>query len=118
MLFSVAEVSNDTLEKLTVPELIDYYLEHHPDETFAIYPGEKVGDELCRISYLEFARATHRCARAMFPDAPAKEKEVIGVIVNADSLMWITAIAGIIRAGHTVSTSTVVKRELMSNESS
>jgi acyl-coenzyme A synthetase/AMP-(fatty) acid ligase len=103
MSYSIAQVSNTALETLTVAELIDYHLEHNPDDSFAVFPGEHAGDEPSRISFLEFGRASHRFARTIYPDAPAKEKEVVGVVVNADSLMWITALAGIMRAGFTVS---------------
>jgi acyl-coenzyme A synthetase/AMP-(fatty) acid ligase len=103
MTYSIAQISNRTLVALNLAELIDYHLEHNPYDTFTVFPGESVGDEPSRISFLEFGRASHRFARAIYPDAPVKEREVVGIVVNADSLMWITALAGIVRAGATVS---------------
>jgi ATP-dependent protease HslVU (ClpYQ) peptidase subunit len=102
MVYSIAQVPSTTLKALTVAELIDYYLEHHTGDTFTVFPGEHAGDELSHLSFLEFGRASHRFARAIYPDAPVNKKEAACVIINADSLMWITAIAGIIRAGCTV----------------
>jgi acyl-CoA synthetase (AMP-forming)/AMP-acid ligase II len=98
----IAQVSSTTLEALTVPELIDYHLEHSPDLTFTTFPGESINDEPSRISFLEFGRATQRFARAVRPDAPVKHGETVGIIANCDSLMYITAIAGLVRAGLTV----------------
>jgi acyl-CoA synthetase (AMP-forming)/AMP-acid ligase II len=107
MFTSVAHISNDKLDTLTFAEIIDYHADHNPGHPFTVFPGAAVGDDLSRISYLEFGRATQRFARAIYPDAPVKQREVVGVIVNADSLMWTTAVAGLIRAGSTVSDSYV-----------
>jgi hypothetical protein len=117
MSYTIAPVSDETLEALSVAELIDYHLERNPDQSFTVFPGEYTGEELSRISFLEFGRACHRFARAIYPNAPFKENEVVGVVVNADSLMWMTALAGIIRAGATVST-IPSKREVSSEQMS
>jgi acyl-CoA synthetase (AMP-forming)/AMP-acid ligase II len=98
----IAQVSPTTLEALTLPELIDYHLEHNPDYAFSIFPGKSINDEVSRVSYLEFGRATQRFARAMRRDAPVERSETVGIIANCDSLMYITAIAGLARAGLTV----------------
>jgi acyl-CoA synthetase (AMP-forming)/AMP-acid ligase II len=97
-----AQVSSAALETLTFPELIDYHLENNPNRTFTLFPGDSVDDEPSGISYLEFGRATQRFARAVRPDAPVKYGETVGIIANCDSLMYITAVAGLARAGLTV----------------
>jgi acyl-CoA synthetase (AMP-forming)/AMP-acid ligase II len=100
---SVAPVPQATLQELPFAELIDYYAEHNPDHSFNVFPGAADGDALSRISFLEFGRAAQRFARAIYPDAPVKKREVVGLLVNADSIMWTAALAGLIRAGVTVS---------------
>jgi acyl-CoA synthetase (AMP-forming)/AMP-acid ligase II len=97
-----AQVSSTTLETLTLPELVDYHIEHNSDHTFSVFPGESVSDERSRVSYLEFGRAAQRFARAVHSDAPVARSETVGIIVNCDSFMYITAIAGLARAGLTV----------------
>jgi acyl-CoA synthetase (AMP-forming)/AMP-acid ligase II len=101
---SVAHIPDNTLNIIPFAEIIDYHAEHHLDYPFTVFPGAAVSDDVSRVSYLDFGRATQRFARAIYPDAPVKQPEVVGVIVNADSLMWTTAVAGLIRAGSTVST--------------
>jgi acyl-coenzyme A synthetase/AMP-(fatty) acid ligase len=98
----IAQISSSILETLTLPELVDYHLEHNPDCTYAIFPGENVGDKPSRISFLEFGRAAQRFARAVCPDAPTKCGEVVGIIATCDTLMYMTAIVGLVRAGYTV----------------
>jgi acyl-CoA synthetase (AMP-forming)/AMP-acid ligase II len=100
----IAHISSHTLQNLTLPELIDYHLEHNPNLTFTVFPGESADDEPSRVSYLEFGRATQRFARAICPTAPVKSSEVVGLVANCDALMYTTAIAGFIRAGFTAST--------------
>jgi acyl-CoA synthetase (AMP-forming)/AMP-acid ligase II len=106
----VARVPLDILERSTVAELLEYYAEHHPESSFTVFPGESVDAKPSHISWLEFSRATQRLARAIYPDAPIQHREVVGLLVHSDSLMWLTAITGIIRAGATVSTSLMDER--------
>jgi hypothetical protein len=98
-----AQVSSSTLRTLAFPELVDYHLAHNPDSTYAIFPGKNVSDEPSRISLLEFGRAAQRFARAVYPGAPAKHGAVVGLIADCDTLMYMSAIVGLIRAGFTVS---------------
>jgi acyl-CoA synthetase (AMP-forming)/AMP-acid ligase II len=98
----IAQVSSATLQTLTLPELIDYHLDNNPDCTFTVFPGKSVDDGPSLISYLEFGRAVQRFARAVCPDAPVIRGEIVGIIANCDSLTYITAIAGLTRAGLTV----------------
>jgi acyl-CoA synthetase (AMP-forming)/AMP-acid ligase II len=109
----IAQVSPTALETYTLPELIDHHLKHNPRCTFAVFPGESVGDEPSRISFLEFGRAVQRFARAVSPDAPVNQSETVGIIANCDSLMYMTAIAGLARAGLTVRSSLLMSRSLL-----
>jgi hypothetical protein len=100
----IARVPLDVLENSTLAELIDYYAEHHPDSSFTVFPGESADHKPSHVSFLEFGRAAQRFAQAIYPDAPVEHREVVGLLINADSLMYLTAIAGIVRSGSTVST--------------
>jgi acyl-coenzyme A synthetase/AMP-(fatty) acid ligase len=105
-----AQVSSSTLRTLAFPELVDYHLAHNPDSTYAIFPGKNVGDEPSHISLLEFGRAAQRFARAVYPGAPVNHGAVVAFIANCDTLMYMSAIVGLIRAGFTVSSFFLVRR--------
>jgi acyl-CoA synthetase (AMP-forming)/AMP-acid ligase II len=100
---TISNVPDELLETLPLAHLIEHHAAHSPDASFTVFPGAHPGAAPDRVSFLEFARGAQRFARAIFPDAPVKDREVVGVVLTADSLAWTTAIAGIIRAGCTVS---------------
>jgi acyl-CoA synthetase (AMP-forming)/AMP-acid ligase II len=83
-----------------LPGLIDYRLRTHPDSIFVIFPS---GDELSRITFLEFGRACQRFARIVAPGAPLKSGHTVAVVLNCDTLQYLTAIGGLTYAGLTVS---------------
>jgi acyl-CoA synthetase (AMP-forming)/AMP-acid ligase II len=84
-----------------LPGLIDYRLRTHPDSTFAIFPSGD--DELGRITFLEFGRACQRFARIIAPGAPLESGHVVAVVLNCDTLQYLTAIGGLTYAGLAVS---------------
>jgi acyl-CoA synthetase (AMP-forming)/AMP-acid ligase II len=89
-------------ESFGLASLIDYHAVHNADRPFAVLAP----DELCnasQITFLEFGRACQRFACSMVPHAPVGRSEVVGLIINCDTIMYVTAIAGLIRAGLTVS---------------
>ena len=84
----------------TLPSLIDFHLEHNPDSPFVTFPSSGSDTEVSTITFLEYGRACHRFAR--LTASIAQRGEVVGLIANADTLLYITAVAGFARAGITV----------------
>jgi hypothetical protein len=98
-------ITAEVTSTLSLSELIDYHLEHNPDHVFSFFPAANPDDQPERVSFLEFGRATQRFARkvCMGGDAPVKRGEIVGIVANVDSLMYMTALGGLVRAGLTVS---------------
>jgi acyl-CoA synthetase (AMP-forming)/AMP-acid ligase II len=79
--------------------LIDYYLDHAVHRTYLIlaHPQE---DDVVKISFREYARATHRFAKWL--QGHVEPGRVVAFLPQADTLSELTAICGVIRAGNTV----------------
>jgi hypothetical protein len=56
------------------------------------------------IIYRDFALGCQRFMRAVCPQVPVTRGEVVGLLLQCDTLMYQTAICGLVRAGLTVST--------------
>ncbi|KAI0087796.1 hypothetical protein BDY19DRAFT_1010558 [Irpex rosettiformis] len=84
-----------------VPGFIDYHAEHNPDRPWAIFPSDTSPAEATSISFGEFARATHRVAYHVRPVCKGTEREVVGIIVHTDAILYMAVIAGLMRAGIT-----------------
>jgi hypothetical protein len=102
-----APISAALTTTLTLAEVIDHHAAHNAELTFAFFPAADPADEPERVTYLEYGRATQRFARAVCAggDVPVKRGEVVGILANVDSLLYMAAVGGLIRAGLTVSTS-------------
>jgi acyl-CoA synthetase (AMP-forming)/AMP-acid ligase II len=104
----IVRISASQAASLTLSELIEYHHLHNPEQTYAVFPGPTdnpdSGPE--RITFLEFARASHRFVRAVCKSLhvaiPLYSGEVVGVIANVDTVLYITAVAGLVCAGFTV----------------
>jgi acyl-CoA synthetase (AMP-forming)/AMP-acid ligase II len=99
-----APIPTEISSTLTLPELIDYHAEHNPEFPWAVFPGGASGEETEKVTYLEFARAAQRFARVVCAggDVPTKRGEVVGIVANTDSLLYVAAVGGLMRAGFTV----------------
>ncbi|TFK48709.1 putative aminoadipate reductase [Heliocybe sulcata] len=84
---------------IALAELVDLRLREHPDRTYAVFPSDAPDGEPTRITYLEWCRAIHRVAHLLRPQPDFKKREVVGIIVNCDTLMHVTTIIGLMRAG-------------------
>jgi acyl-CoA synthetase (AMP-forming)/AMP-acid ligase II len=100
---SIAHISAEFTGAATLPEIIDYHAAHNPSHYFAVFPRSDDPSAPTHISFLEFARAAQRFARAVCPTAPVRRGEVVALVANADNILYITAVAGFVRAGLTVS---------------
>ncbi|KZT22888.1 acetyl-CoA synthetase-like protein [Neolentinus lepideus HHB14362 ss-1] len=82
-------------------ELVDLRLQHNPDRTYAVFPSDAPDGEPTHITYLEWCRAIHRVAHILRPKPNFEKREVVGIIVNCDTLMYTTTIVALMRAGLT-----------------
>ena len=82
--------------------MLDFHAQHNPNEPFAIFPSAS-GDGTTTLSYKELSDASHRIAHALRPGRAGPEGEVVGIIVNCDTIMYLAVVAGLTRAGMIVS---------------
>jgi hypothetical protein len=109
---TVTPVSNTMAA--TVTSLLAKQLEHDPSATYAILPGQDDDVEPVKVSFQDFALATRRFARLIQPTTqtsgagpiPGSSKTgVIGLLIHCDTLLYATALSGVIAAGYTVRSS-------------
>ncbi|KAJ6534661.1 putative aminoadipate reductase [Mycena vulgaris] len=82
---------------LTLPEVLNLRMEHAPESPMYVYAVE--GEEnITTISYLEFRRASHRAAHALYPDNTARQ-EAVALIGMVDTILYQAIIMGIMIAG-------------------
>ena len=86
-----------------LPGFADFHAEHNPDRPWVVFPSRQDPTKVESISYAEFARATHRVAHAFRPNREGqRDGEVVAVVVNCDSIMYLAMIVGLVRAGFVV----------------
>ena len=90
-----------------LPGLVDFHAERNPEHAWAIFPSASGG--ISSISFAEFAKATHRIAHILRPNRSGPEGEVVAVIVNCDSILYVALLVGMVRAGLVVSTRAFLK---------
>lgn len=88
---------------LTIPELADFYAAHSPDLPWLVFCSNNSADDTAMISYLQMVQASHRVAYILRPERKGPEREVIAVLLNTDTVLYVVTILGILRAGFIVS---------------
>lgn len=83
-------------------DLPDFNIQHNP--TLSAYVYSEMPGSTTEISYLEFGRACHRVAHAVRPNRAGREGEVVAIMANTDTLLYLALVVGIVRAGAVVST--------------
>lgn len=83
-------------------DLPDFNLQHNP--TLPAFVYSDIPESITEISFLEFARACHRVAHAIRPNRTGLEGEVVALIANTDTILYLALIAGMVRAGVVVGT--------------
>lgn len=68
----------------------------------AVFPNRHDPTKIDSVSYFEFAKATHRVAHLARPGRKGKDGEVAAVLLHCDTIVYITAILGMMRAGFIV----------------
>ncbi|EPQ57834.1 acetyl-CoA synthetase-like protein [Gloeophyllum trabeum ATCC 11539] len=80
------------------PGFTDFHHTHNPNRICAQFAADGSG-EIVRISFEEFARATHRVARALRADGRMRNGEVVALIALCDTVMYMALLVGMVRAG-------------------
>jgi acyl-CoA synthetase (AMP-forming)/AMP-acid ligase II len=91
-----------------LPDLPDFNLQHNP--TLPAFVYSLAPNSNTQISFLEFARACHRVAHAVRPNRAGPEGEIVGLIANTDTILYLALVAGMVRAGVVVSINIYVSR--------
>jgi acyl-CoA synthetase (AMP-forming)/AMP-acid ligase II len=82
--------------------IIDYHAVHNAERPMAVFAPDD-SHKPSPVTFFEFGRACQRFARSVAPEAPIAKGEVVALLANCDTIMYMTAISGLIRAGLTVS---------------
>ena len=91
-----------------LPGFVDFHAEHNPQHPWATLSAGQEQPGVETVSFSEFARATHRIAHQLRPNRAGPENEVVAVLINCDSVLYLALLAGMMRAG------LVVRRALTS----
>jgi hypothetical protein len=87
-------------------DLPDFNLQHNP--TLPAFVYSPIQNSITQISFLEYARACHRVVHAVRPNRAGPEREIVAIIANTDTILYLALIAGMVRAGVVVSTNIYV----------
>ena len=83
-----------------LPGLVDFHAENNPDYPWVLLAMDTQAHASPKqITFLEFAKATHRVAHILRPEDTGFEGEVVAVLVNCDTIIYLALLAGMIRAG-------------------
>lgn len=85
-----------------LPGLVDFQAEHNPDLPWAKFPSPDSPTEIISVSFSEYAKASHRVAHAARPlgdGFEGRDGEVVAVLLQTDSLLYLAVLAGLARAG-------------------
>lgn len=86
-----------------LPGFIDFHAEHNPMNAWAVFPSLDDPEEKTYITYAELAHASHRIAHALRPGRKGPEQQVVAIVVNCDTVFYVTLMVGLRRAGMVVS---------------
>lgn len=85
------------------PGLVDFHATHNAQHTWAVLASDAVDSTKSSVSFLEYAKATHRVANALRRGREGPENETVAILVNCDTVLYLALIPGMIRAGLIVS---------------
>ena len=82
-----------------IPGFVDFNEKHNANRPWAIFPSRTSPSSTETLSFADFAQATHTIAHAYRPGRQGPEGQVIGVLLNCDTIQYLPIIAGLVRAG-------------------
>lgn len=80
-----------------LPGFLDFHAANNPGRPWALFTSPTGGSS--SISFEELARATHRLAHSVRPNRYGSDGEVVALVANCDTILYVAAIIGLIRAG-------------------
>lgn len=88
--------------------LLDWRAEHTPSDPWLMYPSPDNPDEKEVLTFSDCAVASHRASYGLrLARVPSQDGVVVALLLNADTVHYTLLLAGMMRAGHVVSTSNV-----------
>ncbi|KAH8107711.1 acetyl-CoA synthetase-like protein [Cristinia sonorae] len=78
---------------------VDWQAEHNPSQPFVVFPEDGATGAAQTLSFSEFSEATHRVAHAVRPGRKGRDREVVALVINCDTLLYQALIIGVSRAG-------------------
>lgn len=86
----------------TVSDVADWHAKHNPSKPWLIFSSKALPEQLTSLSYKEVNDASHRIAHLLRPNREGQDGEVIAVILNTDTVLYVAMLLGIMRAGFVV----------------
>jgi hypothetical protein len=82
-------------------DVLDFHHRHNATRPYAIWSSNS---GVTSLSWMEYARGTHRLAKAFSSAIPRRrsDSEVIALLLVCDTLMYTSTILGLLRAGFSV----------------
>ena len=90
-----------------IPGFVDFHAEHNADFPWAKYPSRSEPGAIEVITFSQFAEATHRVAHKVRPARQGSDGEVVTLLIHCDTILYVTTLAGLIRANIVVSAATI-----------
>lgn len=88
----------------TLPEIADYIATgQYKDRPWFVFPARDAPQAPVELSFREVARASHRVAHIARPARDGPEREVVAMLLHTDTVLYVTALLGLFRAGFVVS---------------
>ena len=82
-----------------LPGFIDFHAEHHPSLSAYAFGSREDSSVLTRVSYAEFAEASHRAAHIVRPGRKGQDGDIVAILINTDALLYLALLTGIARTG-------------------
>lgn len=95
----------------TLTHFVDFNAKHNPQAPWLIFPSETGGTG--SITFAEMAEASHRVAHILRPQRRGPEGQVIAVILQTDTILYVAILLGIMRAGCIVSSLTLIRQHTL-----
>ncbi|KAH0581972.1 hypothetical protein H2248_011636 [Termitomyces sp. 'cryptogamus'] len=81
-------------------DAIEFNMEHNATQPFYTFVDSNAPGRTKTITHLEFGRAAHRVAHLLRPDRHGVDGKVVGLLLQADTVLYHAIVAGLIVAGY------------------
>lgn len=84
-------------------QFLDFQTQYNPGLPFALYPSPSDPAKVTSVAFAQMSTASNIVAHLLRPGRLGLEDEVVAVILNTDSILYIAVALGMMRAGFVVS---------------